>query len=259
MRSPSGRPPGGAPGAGSSRRAHRTSGASGAMVTSSKVASSRTGQRLQRPAVDDRALQPGVGENAQPIAVAHQHAAGAVRLHRARRPRRCWPRHRRHAPAAGKPRRPETSSATCISRWLWRCASAPSLCGQVGEQQRAEGRVARDQRADRCLRQLVGHHLLGCHEAAARPARHQRAAVEAIARARRLRTSSCASNCETWPLMTTTGAPARCRGPGSSRPGESRQCRRCRGRSAARLASRQSNGEAGSRMRLALIYIMQPG
>ena len=128
------------------------SGASGAMVTSLKVASSRTASDSQRPSVDDRALQPGVGEDAEPIAVAHQHAAGAVRLHRRRRRRRCWSRHRRHAPGAGRPRRPATSSAPATRAG---CGAAPArrALRQVREQQRAEGRVARDQRVDRGLAQ----------------------------------------------------------------------------------------------------------
>ena len=39
-------------------------------------------QRIQRSTIEHRALQPGVGEDAEPIAVAHQHAAGTMRLHR---------------------------------------------------------------------------------------------------------------------------------------------------------------------------------
>ena len=39
-------------------------------------------QRLLGPTVDDRALRPGVGEDAQPTTVAHQHATRTMGLHR---------------------------------------------------------------------------------------------------------------------------------------------------------------------------------
>ena len=55
------------------------------------------------------------------------------------------------------------------------------LVRQIGEQQRAKARVAHDQRVDGILRQLIGDDLLGGGEAAARPSRHQRAAIEAVA------------------------------------------------------------------------------
>ena len=60
---------------------------------------------------------------------------------------------------------------------LGQCAQ---LVAQVGEQQGAKGRVARDQLAHGFARKLVGDEFLGHGEAAACAAGHQGAAVEAV-------------------------------------------------------------------------------
>jgi hypothetical protein len=59
------------------------------------------------------------------------------------------------------------------------------LVGQVGEQQGAKRGIAGNQVVHSLLGQLIRHHLLGCHEAAAHFACHQPPTVEAVVRAER--------------------------------------------------------------------------
>ena len=122
------------------------SGASGAIETSSKRRQLAHRQRVERAPVDDRALQPGVREDAEPRAVAHQHAAACVAPASRARRRRC-----RSPPSTtcagpqerlGDPRRRQRLHLALAVALRQRA----ELVRQVREQQRAERGVARDQR-----------------------------------------------------------------------------------------------------------------
>ena len=140
-------------------------------------------QLVERGAVQDGALQRGGGEDAhtgrRAVAVAHQHVHGTFGLEQAHHRDNigggvhavCGPHkglvHPRHA------QRLQLVLAVPLGQ-------GTEFVREVGEQQRAESGVGRDQLADGLLLQRVGHHLLTGHEAAADLARHQRAAVKAV-------------------------------------------------------------------------------
>ena len=136
-------------------------------------------QRVERAAIDDRALQSGVGEDPEPGAIAHQQTAGPVPLHRgrhgddARRAVDHMGRAQKGFVDPGHRQRVQFALAVALRQ-------RAELFRQIGEQQGAECRVARDQRLDGGPGQFVRHHLFGRDEAAAGAAGHQRAAVEAV-------------------------------------------------------------------------------
>ena len=61
--------------------------------------------------------------------------------------------------------------SACISRWLWRCASAPSLFDRSENSSAPKVALPEISALTAALRKLVGHHLLGGDEAAAGAAR----------------------------------------------------------------------------------------
>ena len=160
------------------------SGASGAIVTSANVASSRTGSAASgRPSTTAR-CRPVLVKMPSRSPSRTSTLLRALRLHQRGHARRCRSRRRRRAPGAGRRRRHARHRQRLHLALAVALRQRAELVRQVREQQRAEGRVARDQRVDGGLRQLVGQHLLGGDEAAAGAAGDQRAAVEAVVRAR---------------------------------------------------------------------------
>ena len=136
---------------------------------------------LQGPPVQNGLLQQGAAENALAPAhrVQHHHAGGALLAHQ---PHHAQDVSRRidavHRAQEGFAHAREAQRRQ-LARLLALCQHA-ELVAQVGEQQRAKGGVAGNQLDHRLPSELVGHHFLRRHKAAADAPGHQAAPVKAI-------------------------------------------------------------------------------